>query len=113
MFNRSVSTLPAFRLSTDRKMGGVVEVNAARDTREGLHGQVDLTEVVSTPPVLLPCCVSFVPVRGGTSRSGGIVSYQHVFSANVVGNVGGMVRDNSGGLSSNLLPTPIIAFERN
>ena len=43
----------------------------------------------------------------------GIVSYQHLFSSNVVGNVGGMVRDNSNGLSSNLLSTPIIAFQRN
>jgi hypothetical protein len=26
-----------------RKIGGVVELNAARDTRTGLHGQVDLS----------------------------------------------------------------------
>ena len=43
----------------------------------------------------------------------GIVSYQHLFSPNVVGNFGGMVRANSNGLSSNLLSTPIIAFQRN
>jgi outer membrane cobalamin receptor len=50
---------------------------------------------------------------GDNSENMGIVSYQHLFSANVVGNFEGMVRDNFNGLSSNLLATPIIAFQRN
>jgi len=43
----------------------------------------------------------------------GIVSYQHLFSPNVVGDFHGMVRDDSEGLSSNSLSTPIIAFQQN
>jgi outer membrane receptor for Fe3+-dicitrate len=43
----------------------------------------------------------------------GIFFYQHVFSANTVGNFGGMFRDHSNSLSSNLLSTPIIAFQDN
>ncbi len=43
----------------------------------------------------------------------GSLSYQHVFSSNVVGNFRGMVRDNSDNLYSNALSTPIIAFEHN
>ena len=50
---------------------------------------------------------------GNISENMGIVSYQHLFSSNIVGNLGAMVRDNSNGLSSNLLSTPIIAFQRN
>src|SRR5271157_2927781 len=50
---------------------------------------------------------------GNNFENMGIVSYQHVFSPNVVANLGGMVRDNSNGLSSNLLSTPIIAFQSN
>lgn len=43
----------------------------------------------------------------------GTASYQHVFSANVVSDLRGMARDDSGGLSSNTLSTPIIAFQDN
>jgi outer membrane cobalamin receptor len=43
----------------------------------------------------------------------GIASYQHLFSPNVVGDFRGMVRDDSEGLSSNPLSTPIIAFQNN
>ena len=43
----------------------------------------------------------------------GMFSYQHLFSENTVGNFGGMFRDNSNSLSSNLLSTPIIAFQSN
>lgn len=51
--------------------------------------------------------------NGDIFENMGIVSYQHLFSSNIVGNLDGMVRDNSNGLSSNLLSTPIIAFQRN
>jgi hypothetical protein len=50
---------------------------------------------------------------GGIFENMGMFSYQHVFSANAVGNFGGMVRDNSNTLSSNLLSTPVIAFQSN
>jgi outer membrane cobalamin receptor len=43
----------------------------------------------------------------------GIASYQHLFSPNVVGDFHGMVRDDSGGLSSNPVSTPILAFQQN
>jgi outer membrane cobalamin receptor len=43
----------------------------------------------------------------------GIVSYQHLFSSNVVGDFHGMVRDDSEGFSSNPLSTPIVAFQQN
>jgi hypothetical protein len=43
----------------------------------------------------------------------GIIAYQHTFSANVVGDLRAMVRDNSSDLSSNPLSTPVIAFQHN
>jgi outer membrane receptor for Fe3+-dicitrate len=43
----------------------------------------------------------------------GILSYQHVFSANMLGSLRGMVRDNSDDLTSNPESTPIIAFLHN
>jgi len=43
----------------------------------------------------------------------GIVSYQHIFSPNVIGDFRGMVRDNSNDLYSNPLSTPVIAFQHN
>lgn len=169
-----------------RKMGGVIEVNRARDTRPGFHGQLVLsggsfdtagaytmlqylwgkntfgvsadgamTDRYLSPPVTQNYTNNgttgdfagtyerdFTPndrlslmfrhelarfdipneqVQQGAGQrqdgdifeNMGIVSYQHVFFPNVVANFGGMVRDNSNGLSSNLLSTPIIAFQRN
>jgi hypothetical protein len=43
----------------------------------------------------------------------GIIAYQHTFSANVVGDLRAMVRDNSSDLYSNPLSTPVIAFQHN
>ena len=43
----------------------------------------------------------------------GIVSYQHLFSQNVVVDLHGMVRDDSEGFSSNPLSTPIIVSQQN
>lgn len=43
----------------------------------------------------------------------GIVAYQHIFSPNVVGDIRGMVRDNSNELRSNPYSTPVIAFQNN
>jgi TonB-dependent Receptor Plug Domain len=43
----------------------------------------------------------------------GTVSYQHLFSTNMVGNLSGMVRDNANNLYSNDRSTPIIAFQNN
>src|SRR5581483_5491098 len=43
----------------------------------------------------------------------GSISYQHVFSSNVVGNFRGMVRDDSNNLYSNAFSTPIVAFGHN
>jgi outer membrane cobalamin receptor len=43
----------------------------------------------------------------------GTVSYQHIFSPNVVADLRGMVRDNSNDLFSNPLSTPVVAFQHN
>ena len=43
----------------------------------------------------------------------GIVSYQHLFSANSVGDLHGMVRDNSGDFYSNPESTPVEVFQNN
>jgi outer membrane cobalamin receptor len=45
------------------------------------------------------------------SETMGILSYQHVFSPNILGDVRVMVRDNSDNLSSNPQSTPIEAFQ--
>jgi hypothetical protein len=43
----------------------------------------------------------------------GIISYQHIFSPDVVGDFRGMVRNDANDLWSNALSTPIIAFQHN
>ena len=50
---------------------------------------------------------------GSVSEDMGIVSYQHIFSSNTLAEVRAMGRSDSNNLSSNLLSTPIIAFQRN
>ena len=169
-----------------RKMGGVVEVSTARDTRQGFHGEVVLSggsfdtaggytmlqylEGKNTFGVTVAGAMTgrylSPPVPDNYTNNGttgdfsgfferdftpsdrlslmyrhelarfdipnenvqqavgqrqdgdifenlGMFSYQHLFSANTVGNLGGMIRDNSNSLSSNLLSTSIIAFENN
>jgi hypothetical protein len=48
---------------------------------------------------------------GAETETSGTVSYQHVFSANVLGTMVGMVRDDADSLQSNQFSTPIIAFQ--
>jgi outer membrane cobalamin receptor len=169
-----------------RKMGGVVELNTVRDSREGFHGQVvlsggsfdtagafamgqyqwgkntlgvsasgDMTDHYLNPVVpqnftnratIGDFAVRYerdltdhdrlsVSLRHELSRyqipneqvqeaagqlqnadnfeTMGTVSYQHIFSPNVVGDFRGMVRDNSNDLFSNPLSTPVIAFQHN
>lgn len=43
----------------------------------------------------------------------GIASYEHTFSSNVVGDLRGMVRENSNDFYSNALSTPVIIFQHN
>jgi hypothetical protein len=43
----------------------------------------------------------------------GIVSYEHTFSTNIVGDFHGMVRENSNDFYSNALSTPVIIFQHN
>jgi hypothetical protein len=50
---------------------------------------------------------------GDNFETMGIVSYQHIFSANALGSLRGMVRDNSNDLTSNPSSTPVIAFQHN
>ncbi len=169
-----------------RKMGGVIEINTLKDTKQGLHGQAVFsggsfdtagafaqvqdvwkgntigasasgsgTDRYLNPVVpedytnngttgdfsvhyerdLTPVDRLGVIVRHGFSRflvpneqvqeaagqrqdgdnseTMGIASYQHVFSANVLGAVRGMVRDTSNDLTSNPESTPVIAFLHN
>jgi outer membrane cobalamin receptor len=169
-----------------RKLGGVIEVNTARDTREGLHGEGDLsgasfataegsggleygwgkntlgvsgagsgTDRYLNAPVLQnfsnrgttgELAASYerdltkndrlrLAVRRDFSRflvpneqvqqaagqrqdrdnleNLGTAAYQHVFSANAVAEVRGMVRDASQDLSSNAASTPIAAWQSN
>ncbi len=168
-----------------RKLGGVVEVVTARDSRSGLHGEVDAsggsfgtadgyasaqyglgrnTFFVSAdgahtgrylnPPVTqnftnagttadfasryerdfsdsdrLTLSVwheqarFLVPNEQVQQQAGqrqdrdnyetmGIASYQHIFSPDIVGELHGMVRDDSADLSSNPFSTPIIADQQ-
>ena len=167
-----------------RKMGGVVEVNTARDARQGLHGQLSLsggsfataggygalqyaeghnvfglsvngarTDRYLNPPVLQNYTntgttgsfgASFerdftdrdrlrLQVRHELSRflvpneqlqqaagqrqdrdnfeTLGIISYQHVFSPDAVGDLRGLIRDDSSALTSNPDSTPIEASQ--
>ena len=50
---------------------------------------------------------------GDSFETMGIASYQHVFSSNALGALRGMVRDNSGDLTSNPESTPLMAFLHN
>lgn len=51
--------------------------------------------------------------NGDNFETLGAVSYQHIFSPAVLGNVVGMVRDNANNLYSNEDSTPVIAFQHN
>jgi outer membrane cobalamin receptor len=50
---------------------------------------------------------------GDNSETLGIASYEHIFSPNVLADFRAMYRDNSDGLNSNPLSTPVIAFQDN
>ena len=51
--------------------------------------------------------------NGDNFETMGVVAYQHTFSSDVIGDLRGMVRENSSDLYSNPLSTPIIAFQHN
>jgi outer membrane cobalamin receptor len=50
---------------------------------------------------------------GDNFETMGTVNYQHIFSADSLGSLEGMVRDNANDLYSNAQSTPIIAFQKN
>jgi hypothetical protein len=50
---------------------------------------------------------------GDNFETMGIISYQHIFSSDVLANFRGMVRDHSSDLFSNPFSTPVIAFQNN
>jgi len=50
---------------------------------------------------------------GDNFETMGIISYQHIFSSDVLANFRGMVRDASSDLFSNQFATPVIAFQNN
>ena len=169
-----------------RKLGGIVEVNTQRDTRQGFHGDIvlsggsfdtaggytmlqylagknlfgvsangSMTSWYLNPPVpqnytntgtlgdfagtyqreftpsdRLTLTYRHALVRyqvpneqlqqaAGQRQDGdlfedlGTISFQHIFSSDVLADLHGMVRSNSGGLSSNSLSTPIIVSQAN
>ncbi|NYF81123.1 TonB-dependent receptor [Granulicella arctica] len=51
--------------------------------------------------------------NGDNFETMGTVNYQHIFSADMLANLSGMVRDNANDLYSNQNSTPIIAFQHN
>ena len=51
--------------------------------------------------------------NGDNFETMGMVSYQHIFSSNAVGQLRGMVRDNANDLYSNPFSAPVIAFQHN
>lgn len=51
--------------------------------------------------------------NGANAETMGVVSYQHIFSSNVIADFRGMARDTSSRLDSNPLSTPIITFQQN
>jgi outer membrane cobalamin receptor len=51
--------------------------------------------------------------NGDNFETMGIVSYQHIFNPDVIGDFRGMIRDNANNLYSNPLSTPVIAFQHN
>ena len=51
--------------------------------------------------------------NAGNFETMGIVAYQHIFSPNAVGDLRGMVRDNSNDLYSNPYSIPVMAFQHN
>ncbi|MCU1319761.1 MAG: TonB-dependent receptor plug, partial [Edaphobacter sp.] len=51
--------------------------------------------------------------NGDNFETMGTVNYQHIFSADSLGTVAGMVRDNAKNLYSNENSTPIVAFQHN
>jgi hypothetical protein len=181
----SMTVLTAnFPAEYGRKLGGVIEVNTAKDARNGLHGKAGAsggsfgtadafmgtqyawdrnafgvsargatTDRYLDPPVLENFTNSastsdfaahfdrdfsdrdrlgllvrheqstfYAPNEHLQQKAGqlqdrssretlGIVSYQHVFSTNVLGDLRGMVRDLSSDLASNDRATPIVASQ--
>jgi len=69
------------------------------------------------PPAQEPTDCVFIPggqlQTGGNFETMGSASYQHIFSANTIGWLRGMVRDNSNEFSSNPSSWPIIATLHN
>lgn len=50
---------------------------------------------------------------GDNFETMGIVSYQHIFSTEILSDLRGMIRDDSSDLFSNAASTPVIAFQHN
>jgi hypothetical protein len=61
------------------------------------------------PPGQPPCQIQ----NADNFETMGIASYEHTFSSNVVGDLRGMVRENSNDFYSNALSTPVIIFQHN
>ena len=80
------------------------------------RARLDLDEhKVHCARVRHPMCLAAANTRdlADPVETMGTISYSHIFSSNVVGDLHGMVRDTSSDLDSNPFSTPIIAFQHN
>ena len=78
--------------------------------------QIPNEEIQEDPQLQTPAPPAGTPPQlqtGDNFETIGIVSYQHIFSSNVLADFRGMVRDNSNDLYSNQFSWPLIAFQKN
>ncbi len=97
--------------------------NTATTGDFGIHYERDLTPSDRLGLILRRALSRFqvpneiVQEQGGQRQYGnnfetvGILSYEHIFTPNVLGDFRAMVRDDTGNLSSNPASTPILAFQ--
>lgn len=105
---------PALRNFTNRATTGSFASRYERD----LSDRDRLGFIVRREQAAFQVPNEFLPQAAGqrqdrdSNETIGILSYQHVFSSNVLGDFRLMSRDDSSGLSSNTLATPIIAEQQ-
>lgn len=106
---------PVLQNFTNTATTGDFSVTYAHDFSENDH--VRLSVEHSSARFLIPNELVQQAARqrqdGDQLETMGAISYQHVFTPNLMGEIRAMVRDNASGLSSNPDSTPIIAFQQN
>lgn len=123
-WGRNTFSVSANRVHTNRYLDPPVEenfTNSGTGSNVTVHFERELTDADRLGVIVRRGRTSFlVPNERLQQDAGqrqdrnnqetvGQFSYQHIFSANVLGDLRGLVRDLSAGLSSNSLATPILA----